>query len=385
MDHVNLLPRNATALEKALAEVDDPFATLVDEFNSIFSADVTPSPSVLPYLIWEYGLGELSPYIPNLYALVEDGIRWQRVRGTPAAAYKAVGWLGYSGSLEYEPVRHRRWNRFQLGLTRIRDAEAPDLARLEGVSQLSAPARSLFRRGFHGYDVRAAETSYQRLSGAIVGDHSGVRFGGGAVQWSFGRTHEVEHVLSQAELIALGAWVLPIESDYWVDLDILWVDADYLWATPGVQARRDTIVEAITAAPIYLVFRDAGGEVIGYARATARPVAAAASGPYSFGGGHWITGTDTPTNVLVFARTGFGHGAGFDAESVSVLFGPTLGSGVGPGQSWVEPGGLSGGVETVPDELSIQFGSTVRDHVQVMLGLDGPYTVSDEEAFLLLL
>lgn len=371
--HERLLPPGATPLELSLAEVDDPLVALMDAFASIPSADNVPAPNLLPFLVWEYGLGELSPYLPNLHDLISEGVRWQRMRGTPASVARAIGWLGYAGSLEYEPPRHRRWNRFQLALDRVRDADQPDLLRIEGVTQLSAPVRSQFVRGFHGYDVRAAETSYQRTSGSIIGDASGVRVGSGAAKWSFGRDHEIEHVLTHAELAALGTWLEPIVSDYWVSNTSLWVDAHYLWATPGVQARRNSIIAALTGSPVYVAFRAADGSLIGHARATARSVAAAPSGEYVFAGAALTTATTVPHDLLVWARTGFGDGFGHVAATASLVFGPTRSEGIGPGLSWVPPGGLSGGVEVASASVSIPFGLAVREHVQILLGLDGPY------------
>lgn len=375
-EHVDVLPRNGSPLARVIAQVNDPYATLIDVFNGIPAADAVPAPSLLPFLVWEYGLGELSVYIPNLYSLIGEGVAWQRLRGTPASVRKAIGWLGYTGALEYEPARHRRWNRFQLALGRVRDDDAPDLARLEGVTQLSAPARSLFRRGFAGYDVRAAETSYQRFSGSIIGDHSGVRLGAGKVKWSFGRTWEISHVLTQTELLALGTWIEPIATDYWVDADYLWGDADFLWATPAVQARRDAIIAAISGEALYIAFRDGSGDVIGYARAMARAVAMTSEGEYTHGSAEWTSATSVPTSLLIFARTGFGDGAGQTAAAVSIVCAPTLAPGVKPGAAWVDSVGLSGGTEVGSVPVTIPLGATVRDRVSIMLGLDGPYTVS---------
>ncbi|MBL6431669.1 MAG: hypothetical protein HPM95_13045 [Alphaproteobacteria bacterium] len=45
---------------------------------------VNPQPALAPWLTYEYGLGPLSPYVPNLYDLLDDGIRWERLRGTHA-------------------------------------------------------------------------------------------------------------------------------------------------------------------------------------------------------------------------------------------------------------------------------------------------------------
>lgn len=370
--HADLLPSASTPFERSLAEANDPLRRLMDIFGSIPAMDEVPAPRMLPFLVWERGLGELSPYLPTLYRLLDEGKRWQWVRGTPAAIYRALGWLGYAGLLEEEPTRHRRWNRFQIGLDRVRVVEDPDLGRIEGVVSLSPPARSHFTRSYHGYDVRAAETSYQRLSGSIVGDHSGVRFAGGAVQWSFGRDYEITHVLTEAELTALGTWIPPVPSDLWVDLNVPWTSLTYLWADPAAQSRRDAIAAVVGSQPVHVAFRDAAGATIGWRRATVRPISVAADGEYLFAGARW-TAADPPTELLAFCRTGFGDGAGAAAASVALVIGAQFPQHP-PGRLWI-PGTatIAGGVEIASSALTIPFGETVREHVQFQLGLDGPY------------
>lgn len=82
----DLLPWHATPFEKAFSRAADPAVRLDTPITiSRGIKYIGTPPSWLPFLIHEYGLGELSPYVPNLYRLIDDGIRWQRVRGTPAA------------------------------------------------------------------------------------------------------------------------------------------------------------------------------------------------------------------------------------------------------------------------------------------------------------
>jgi len=82
----DLLPGNATDWERALAEALDTNQSVSPAIIAIRGTKLlAPPPSFLPGLIYEYGLGELTPYVPNLYELIAEGIDWQRVRGTPMA------------------------------------------------------------------------------------------------------------------------------------------------------------------------------------------------------------------------------------------------------------------------------------------------------------
>ena len=82
-DH--LLPPNATALERSLSLSTDLLTRLGGETEPLKGFKTDPSDSLLPWLIWEYGLGELLPYLPDPRRAIAEGIRWQRLRGTPAA------------------------------------------------------------------------------------------------------------------------------------------------------------------------------------------------------------------------------------------------------------------------------------------------------------
>lgn len=360
-EHVRLLPRNATPWMLATAEANDPLSTLGDDFDSIRLAFRNTPPQFMPFVVWQLGLGELSPYLPNLYDLVAEGVRWQRVRGTPAAISRGLSWLGYSARLEEEPTRRRRWHRFQIELDRVRDNDIPDLRRIDGIVSLSPPARSIFYRGFRSYDVRAAETSYKRLSRSMLSSHSGVRIDPGKAKWSFGRSYFGDAFLGQPELSALGTWIATVpEGDLWVDATYLWAGADFLWSYPAAQARRNAIYSAISAFPVYVRFSDSGG-VIGYRKAFMRPCRVDSAGQYQIGSTVWGVSEDYLSAAVVSCRTGFGDGNGRTATTMAVVFGPTIIPGVKPGALWLTPAQASGGHAFASTPVTIPFGLTVRE------------------------
>ncbi len=178
MTAVDLLPQNATLWERSVSAAIDPLNKLVPAYEAVRYGDVVMPPQFLPFRIWELGLGELSPYVPGLYQLIEQGVRWQRIRGTPASVAMGLNWIGYAGTLEYAPHWRNHWNQTQIHLARIRDADIPDLKRISGIINLSLPFRSDFHRGFRDYDVRAVESDGSRLDGTMLDDHSGVRVAG---------------------------------------------------------------------------------------------------------------------------------------------------------------------------------------------------------------
>ena len=97
-DH--LLPANATPLEQALSLATDSLSRLALPTDAIRQFKTDPSDPLLPWLIWEYGLGELLPYLPEPRQAIAEGILWQRLRGTPAALTTALAWIGATATIE---------------------------------------------------------------------------------------------------------------------------------------------------------------------------------------------------------------------------------------------------------------------------------------------
>jgi len=366
----DLLPRESERLERGLSLGSDSYTTVGPNVTAMRGLKITnPPPSLLPYLVYEYGLGELTPYVRNLYELIDEGIDWQRVRGTPAAIAIALDWLGYAAVIEEFSTGRRHWNFFQLGLDRERDREG-DLPAIEGVATLSVPLRSVFWRGFHGYDIRALEYGSGRWGSKLWGAYSGVRLPLGSAKWSFGRRYDIDHVMTEAELTALGVWLEPMgERLTWGAFP--WPIVP--WADASVIGRSVVMVEALLGLlggkPAWAVFRDAGGDVIGYRRARVRrTVALASSGIYRVGGTSLVLKPETATMIYVEAMTGFGDGFGSEAESVGFILGSEVAPSYPPGALWLPPDGLvDSGPIVAETPITIEFGRTVRERVCALL------------------
>lgn len=359
----HLLPSNSTPVERSLSLAADFRSRLypgVARGRGIKLVD-TPS-SFLPFLVFEYGLGELSPYVPNLYNLISEGIKWQRVRGTPAAVARALAWLTYSAAIEEWPTGRRKWNLFMLALDRVRDSEV-DLPRIDGVANLSVPLRSYFWRGFHGYDIRALDFSASTYSNALYSDFSGVRIAGANAKWSYGRRYENTHVLTEAEGIALDNWIEPADDEPGPWWDFPWPDAP--WESSAAAAREAAMAAAMPSGPAWAVFKDADGNVVGYRRCRAyHRVVVSLGGSYRLGSTRYAP-SPIGSRVYLEAMTDFGDGYGLaPAASVGFAFGGAPASPLRPGSLWLPAGGLAGATAVIGEfPISISFGRTVRERV----------------------
>ena len=172
----DLLPSSSSQLERDLSLSSDLLSRLEGGPPKIRTGKrVNIQDDVIPWLILEYGLGELLPYIPDQREAVREGVKWQRVRGTPAAVRTALGWIGFDALIEESEAGSIRWADFQLGLD-----QAPNglqfTENVVQVSRLSSPVRSRLFRIYGGwFDFRRFKLDEHGLStGSWLCDHTGV-------------------------------------------------------------------------------------------------------------------------------------------------------------------------------------------------------------------
>jgi hypothetical protein len=127
-------------------------------------------------LIYEYGLGEILPYLGNNQRrAIADGVLWQRIRGTPEAVRIALTWINLTGVIEESEGGSARWAEYQLGLSAPTSGDQI-IDDIVGVTRISSPVRSRLQRIYAGYDFRRFVLDDSKLSdGGILSDHSGVR------------------------------------------------------------------------------------------------------------------------------------------------------------------------------------------------------------------
>lgn len=363
-----LLPINSTPWERSVADAMPVSTAMQSAIAPLRTAKlVNPTPTMLPFLVYEYGLGELTPYVPNLTNLITQGVGWQRLRGTVSAVAIGLAWIGYSATIEEAATSRRFWNSFQLRFPTLPANDDPDLERIEGITSLSVPLRSKLRRGVFGYDVGPALGDGSRWDRAMFEHESGIAVTPAGTLWSFGRTLEIEHTLTEAEGMALGNWLEPEAEVYWVDLNYPWVDADFYWIDDAATQRAALMGNWFIDRQLYLRLSDSSDNVIGYRRCrVARSVQLAANGVYKLG-----AQTYNPRNssglVYIEAMTGFEDADGVVCASIALMANATRADGVKPGKLWLEPDELSGGVPFAQRETSIPLRRTVRERFKFML------------------
>ncbi len=330
---------------------------------------VSPRPSMLPYLVWEYGLGELTPYVPNLYDLIDQGVRWQRLRGTVSAVAIGLAWIGYAAGIEEAWTGRRWWNSFQLRFPTLPAEDSPDLERIEGITSLSVPKRSQLRRGVHQYDVGPLEADHAALDGAMLDHESGIAVTQAGTIWSFGRCREFENLLTEDEGVAIGNWLEPAEDEglLWVDLDTPWVDANFLWVDDPVTQRRAILAGWFEGKSLYLRLVDAENEVVGYRLCRAvRPVTVQFGGAYSVGADRYEPKAGAG-HLYIEAMTQFDDADAVTCASIAIIVNADLAEGVDPGRLWLAPNELTGGVGIAVHNVSIPLRRTVREQVKILM------------------
>lgn len=191
MSRYDLLPPNATQLERDFSRVCSSLQRVAPPVPIIRTAKRTDIPaSVVPWLIYEYGLGEILPYLGNNQRLaLQDGILWQRIRGTPESVHVALSWIGIEGLIEEPEGGTDRWAEYMLGLNAATDGDEI-IDRITAISRISSPVRSRLQRIYAVHDFRRAVwDEFLWDDGSIYDDHSGVRPRPDWPQISYGRRY----------------------------------------------------------------------------------------------------------------------------------------------------------------------------------------------------
>lgn len=177
MNRYDLLPPNATQLERDFSRASSGLQRVGSPVPIIRTAKRTDIPdSVVPWLIYEYGLGEILPHLGgNQLRALAEGVLWQRIRGTPDAVRIALSWIGITGQIDESEGGSARWAEYQLGLSAGTTGEQI-IDDIVGVTRISSPVRSRLQRIYAVYDFRRFVLDDSLLSdGGMLSDHSGVR------------------------------------------------------------------------------------------------------------------------------------------------------------------------------------------------------------------
>ncbi|PIT68272.1 phage tail protein [Bartonella tribocorum] len=363
----SLLPSHATEFEKCLADACDFHQDVDGAVLGISRAKlITRPPRFLPWLIEEYGLGELTPYVPNLYDLIDQGLAWQRLRGSVAAIELGLQWLELSA--RFTPAWSERawWNSFQLDFDQL--PEQNSLEAIEAIVGLSKSFRSDFRRSTYGYDVGATECDMSRLDDSMLDFESGVRLTARDTLFSFGRTTEINHTLTKEEGKLIGNWIDDFDEELsWNQIDYPWDLANFPWCSVKKHERDILMAEWFQNRPLYLALRNANNALIGYRRCNiVQPIEQAIDGAYSHCGNRF---NPSPTGTMLFlsARTDFEDVENKQAASVSVLVHGIPKQDIPIGKLWLEAHELEGGVEILKTPINIPLRADVREQFKILL------------------
>ncbi|WP_139413565.1 phage tail protein [Bartonella mastomydis] len=362
-----LLPTNATEFERRLADVCDFHQDVDGSVLGISRSKlITRPPRFLPWLIEEYGLGELTPYVPNLYDLLDQGLQWQRIRGSVAAIDMGLQWLGLSAQFIPAWTERAWWNSFQLEFDQL--PERGNLEAIEAIVDLSKSLRSDFRRGVIGYDVGAIQANMSRLDDSMLDFESGIRVTALGTLFSFGRTTEINHVLTKEEGTLIGNWIDDFDEELsWEHIDYPWELANFPWCSVKKHERDILMAEWFQNRSLYLALRDPDNALIGYRRCYAvAPVEQALEGVYSHCGNRFKP-SKTGTMLFLAARTDFGDVEDKQAASVSLLVHGTPAEQTSPGKLWCDAGELKGGVEILKTPVDIPLRADVREQFKILL------------------
>jgi hypothetical protein len=148
----DILPSNQTKLEEDLLKsVNFQARGLSNAVSALPGIKYETIPnSVVPWLILEYGLSEVSKWVPDQRRAIEEGIPWSRVRGTPQSLRLALGWINFTPDAINE-------NRYRPYTFEIDTGEIPQLDLIDNIvalANLSRSERSRLTRLYHNYDLK---------------------------------------------------------------------------------------------------------------------------------------------------------------------------------------------------------------------------------------
>lgn len=198
LDAASLLPSSASAPERALEMAMRVQPAVHDGVDGILTFKETPPDSVVLWLVWEYGLEALLPYLADGREAIAKGLPWSRIKGTPASVIEALSWLGLDAAVEEEEADSAHWPEYMIDPGEVPGpgARLPDAVALAG---LSAPVGTILSRLYHGYDVRRFKLDGSAW-GDLLSDYSGVTDDDMGVVLSFGRTTDSHATLGDDPL-----------------------------------------------------------------------------------------------------------------------------------------------------------------------------------------
>jgi len=124
------------------------------------------------WLIYEYGLDVLLPFISAENIDLEQGKDWEELRGSLKALTMALEWLGFQDVKVECMGPGKAFFRYQIDLGRAPEPE--EVEKIKGIAELSSAHRDqLFRIYIKKYDLRNMALGQARMGLSMLSDFSG--------------------------------------------------------------------------------------------------------------------------------------------------------------------------------------------------------------------
>ncbi|MFP3016330.1 MAG: phage tail protein, partial [Wolbachia sp.] len=179
----SLLPPNATKQEKVLVEAIDYKVNP----SCIRGFKFRLEEETLPWLIEEYELGEILRWKRRA---VEEGVKFQRLRGTPASLKIALKWANIENITIIEEPPGKHFFELQIGIKDVPNDFFVDA--VVELAKLSLPARSRLMRIFNDHYNISRFILDESLFGSLLSDYSGRKIEKDGPVLSFGRKNAFE-------------------------------------------------------------------------------------------------------------------------------------------------------------------------------------------------
>ncbi|WP_264704945.1 phage tail protein [Wolbachia endosymbiont (group A) of Gymnosoma rotundatum] len=179
----SLLPPNATKQEKALVETIDYKVNP----SCIRGFKFRLEEETLPWIIEEYGLEEILRWVKDRRKAVVEGVKFQRLRGTPASLKIALKWANIEDITIIEEPPGKHFFELQVGIKEVPNDFFVDA--VVELAKLSLPVRSRLMRIFNDYYNVQRFILDESLFGDLLSDYSGVKIEKDGPVLSFGRVN----------------------------------------------------------------------------------------------------------------------------------------------------------------------------------------------------
>lgn len=179
----SLLPPNATKQEQALVNAID---YKVDP-SRIRGFKFSLGEKILPWLIEEYELGEILRWVKDKRRAIVEGVKFQRLRGTPESLKIALKWANIEDIKIIEEPPGKHFFELQVGIKEVPNDFFVDA--VVELAKLSLPVRSRLMRIFNDYYNVQRFILDESLFGDLLSDYSGVKIEKDGPVLSFGRVN----------------------------------------------------------------------------------------------------------------------------------------------------------------------------------------------------